>query len=528
MSKIAWIILGILSVACSQDGVVENSGLILVELPEIESVEVLERGVVLPVRHATIAFTGELRGEIQPCGCPTVPYGGFSRRQRYLEQLAKEGRPVFQFDAGDALLKGVASDRSYVNERSSAILDLMKVVGVDVMVPGPSDFAAVGLERLGSDLGFSVVSATWADDDGALIFPGSMVVVRDGFSIGVVGLSAPVSSDSDVDGAPNWVDPVRAALGEVDGFPPVDLIVAVSNLSPSDNARVSEEVPGLSIILSGVGGGSESRGTVPVVETPARGRYISTVRLRIGSDSSEPVRSDPITVSAVADFDSWEEARRRVLGLSVGSGVPLEALERSNQTLSSRGLLLSPSATGLNLGLVEDRPLGTAFDIDEDNNHAHVRVQSFLRSVSAIAEATVGELSDVDQETVEATAYQTSAGCVSCHSSEFARWTFTEHKSATVHLTATGEQENPECLGCHTTGYGEPGGFAEANLFNLSRFGGIQCEACHGPLANHPDSGSSPPLIPTVDTCLGCHDEANSPEFDFEGYQRAVVCHQEG
>jgi hypothetical protein len=250
--------------------------------------------------------------------------------------------------------------------------------------------------------------------------------------------------------------------------------------------------------------------------------------LRLASGSGEPVNSDGTSLSPVVDFDSWEEARRRVLGLSAGVAVPPEALERSSRTLASRGELLEQSAHGLNLGIVEDRPLGTAFDVDEANNHAHARVNTFLRSVAEIAEVSVGGAGRDSDETGDVGAYQTSAGCVSCHSSEFARWTFTEHKSSTMHLTATGEQENPECLGCHTTGYGEPGGFAEPSLFNLSRFGGIQCEACHGALANHPDSGSPSPVIPTEETCLGCHDEANSPEFNYEAYLRAAVCRQDG
>jgi hypothetical protein len=520
--KMSWLTMVFFSFACSQETDVERLGLDLMELPSVEVQAEIERGSELPVRHATIAFTGELRGELQPCGCPTVPYGGFSRREQYLSQLSGEGRPVFQFDAGDALLKGVSSDRSYVEERSSAILDLMRLVGVDVMVPGPSDFAAVGLGRLGGDLGFSVVSATWANPDGSLVFSGSKVITKDGFSIGVVGLSAPVLSESE--GAPGWIDPVVAATQELEGMPQVDLVVAVSNLGPVENARIAEEVDGLAMIMSGVGGSSGHTGGTPVIETPARGRYVSTVRLRIASDSSEPVRSDPNSVAPVVDFDRWEESRRRVLGLSAAVDVAEESLERSSQTLSARADLLEISGLGLNLGLIEDRPLGTAFDVDEENSHSHIRVQSFLRSVENIAEASVAEVSTIDHDVGE---YQTSAGCVACHSGEFARWTFTDHKLSTINLTATGEQENPECLGCHTTGYGEPGGFAEANQFNLSRFGGIQCEACHGPLSNHPDSGSPPPVIPGEETCLGCHDEANSPDFNYQEYQRGVVCHQE-
>jgi len=524
-SSILWLALVLLGPGCSQEGRLGGGEINLEALPEVAASVEIQRGNDLPARYATIALTGELRGELQPCGCPTVPYGGFGRRQAYLTELSREGRPIFQLDTGDALLKGVSSDRSYVNERSSAILDLMRIVGVDVMVPGPSDFAAVGLDRLGSSLGFNVVSATWVDGDGELVFPGSVVLTREGVSIGVVGLSAAVSSD--IEGAPNWVDPVIAVRGELERLPTVDVVVAVSNLGSEDNVRISEEVSGIGLILSGIGGGGEGELTVPVVETPARGRYLSTVKLRLASDSGEPVRVDSTSYPPVADFDSWEEARRRVLGLSVGIDVPPEAVARSAETLSQRELLLEGSGVGLNLALVEDRPLGTVFDTDEDTSQAQIRVASFLTSVSEIAQAAVTEVSD-GQELNAVGEFQTSAGCVACHSNQFARWTFTEHKSSTIHLTAAGEQDNPECLGCHTTGYGQTGGFAEPNQFNLSRFGGIQCEVCHGALSNHPDSGSPTPATPNEETCLACHDEANSPDFDYDSYMRSVTCNQSG
>jgi len=39
------------------------------------------------------------------------------------------------------------------------------------------------------------------------------------------------------------------------------------------------------------------------------------------------------------------------------------------------------------------------------------------------------------------------------------------------------------CLGCHTTGYGKPGGFE--SIEKTPNLAGVQCEACHGAGGNY-------------------------------------------
>ena len=53
------------------------------DLPEIVVPEPMQEAplsVDETVKHFTISLVGEVRGELEPCGCPTLPYGGFPRR----------------------------------------------------------------------------------------------------------------------------------------------------------------------------------------------------------------------------------------------------------------------------------------------------------------------------------------------------------------------------------------------------------------------------------------------------------------
>ena len=77
-------------------------------LPEVTADPVQQRFEERPTRELQIALVGEVRGEIEPCGCPTLPYGGFLRRQVVLDELSSTG-VLFQFSAGARWAMAVAT-----------------------------------------------------------------------------------------------------------------------------------------------------------------------------------------------------------------------------------------------------------------------------------------------------------------------------------------------------------------------------------------------------------------------------------
>jgi len=113
--------------------------------------------------------------------------------------------------------------------------------------------------------------------------------------------------------------------------------------------------------------------------------------------------------------------------------------------------------------------------------------------------------------------------CKTCHKEQYKIWLNLSHAKALSVLSAE-EQKNPECLGCHTTGYGKPAS-STAKLEN------VQCEACHGPgslyksarLKSKSKYKKDPEafrakvmaaglILPTEEVCLKCHNE-KSPSF---------------
>ena len=135
--------------ACGEPDVAPPDLSALPPLPEAVTVADAARGAERPMRELAIALVGEVRAEIEPCGCPTLPYGGFARREALLTELRSSARPLLHLDAGELLLKGQTTTRAEAKKRrAELLLELSVDVGVDAWAPGPSDLLALGVEGL--------------------------------------------------------------------------------------------------------------------------------------------------------------------------------------------------------------------------------------------------------------------------------------------------------------------------------------------------------------------------------------------
>ena len=459
-------------------------------LPVAASGESLPRGAEKTTRDLILAFVGEVRGELEPCGCPTLPFGGFERRHTHLDHLRESGPgPLFHIDLGDMLVKGIATNRGdALRSRAEEMLRLSTIVGVDLWVPGPSDLVALDVGSLKTIRGPKRVSATWMDTEGTAVFPAFGVLERDGIRVGVIGLSAPPPADSGLQSK----DPVDATTATLPSLPSdLDWIIAAGTLSDENAARVAE-VDGLSAVFTTRGTNYESpaldQPSTPVIETPDRGRYVQVVHVRLGSLPSTPLLLHP-------DPPTW---RARLAATRRGDTDMLDEVGR-----------------GRNIGLVNTTPLSA--DLDRGGS-----VTDRLRVYKAAQRSKAEKRAEANDP--HKTYYASSGACVNCHSDEFARWTLTGHARAWRSLVERKATDNPECVACHSTAYGESGGLGKLSATNIRKFKGVQCEMCHGPMGGHPSNPQIHPEPVTQATCVGCHDEANSPDFVFSKYLPQASC----
>lgn len=112
--------------------------------------------------------------------------------------------------------------------------------------------------------------------------------------------------------------------------------------------------------------------------------------------------------------------------------------------------------------------------------------------------------------------YVGSQRCSQCHFNTHNDWLTTKHAGALDTLEAIGQGSNAACLGCHTVGFGDDGGYINRQTTNA--LAGVGCESCHGAARSHVDNVSDESLRPPLDIaatiCGKCHTSNSHPTFD--------------
>lgn len=122
---------------------------------------------------------------------------------------------------------------------------------------------------------------------------------------------------------------------------------------------------------------------------------------------------------------------------------------------------------------------------------------------------------------------QTSA-CTECHASQVKFWQSTAHAQAVEALAADQRLRDPACLRCHTTGFGEQGGWIDPRFD--APFGAVTCYSCHQVTANHMTTRRAllDPLYVVAEAermdCASCHVPRRSPDFVRERALPLVAC----
>jgi len=150
-----------------------------------------------------------------------------------------------------------------------------------------------------------------------------------------------------------------------------------------------------------------------------------------------------------------------------------------------------------------------------------IKTYRFLLALTAVSMLLTDGYPAIGDESKIDNTFVGSLACKDCHPEEYANFITYAKKSTSFqsiekqmkHLTP---DEIRQCYPCHTTGYGEPGGFVSLEKTPYLKNAG--CEVCHGPGAKHVRTGDPATIIGKLGKkdCERCHISERVKAFKYK------------
>ena len=352
-----------------------------------------------------------------------------------------------------------SGNTEYEKTKLAAILDGIKLIDIDAHNIGTNEtkLSPSELFEIAKATQVSFVSANLKSADAAVTIAPSKIISRGGLQVLVTGVIAPAFMENS-----DWVasDPLQAAIRVLQSAE-ADCKIVLAYMPEPELIKFAQSLPEANIILGGPTGQvmqPTSTGAGIVASATNKGKFISH----------------------------------------------LKAIKRSGKVT------------------VEPAPV---LEVKSDLDLSELQTNNLQRYLEVLKKtdfsATESGLSRRLTRPSDPLAFAGSESCKQCHSEIFQQWKSTKHAHAWETLEHKKSNVDPACQLCHTTGYGETGGF-ETIRSTLDRVD-VGCESCHGPSARH----NQTPTIKTPWTaktqCASCHDHENSPTFQLDSYWAKIA-----
>jgi hypothetical protein len=469
-----------------------------------------------------LVVSAEEHGYLLPCGCSDPQKGGLERRYNLIQMLKGRGWPVLAVDLGnvpqtEAPAAPVALPNVEGLIKYQYAMRAKKLMGYAAVGIGDHEAAMPLSAALDSLLSLSeptppVVTADLMDRDDK--FPGETKAWQKAEPVKgadvTVGVTAVIG--------PSVYDKIRKR----------DPRARFADTEPALKAVVKEMAAAkidLPVLLY-MGSISEGRDGSPP-EAVACAKAFPQFPLIVGLDDSDLARAKPLRV---ADEKSGAEAMLISLGhkgKAVGvvgvfrTGKPARPVELRYQMVEMTEDFKTPAAQRAGhpvLALLEK----FTKELKDDKYLAKV--------------PQVNLPNQVGRDPMPK--YVGTDRCGDCHKAAYAVWKDTPHHKAYQTLAdakwPSNRQYDPECVVCHTVGFGYKGGYrTEQDTPKLLNVG---CESCHGPGSLHANNPGSAKLRAEMnpwktpanenaedkarrlrridDMCQKCHDPENDVHWN--------------
>ncbi len=465
-----------------------------------------------------LVFSHNISGETHPCGCRNFPLGGLPQVAGLFSSLSKNAE-VFYVDTGDTFFPSSVIPSSMNDSLAFAANNLalgLDLLGLKYFVPGDQDFA-LGidfLKKIANSHRFEFLISNLVDS--SLIKHKKFAVIeRNKTKIFLLGFVSPDVFNNKTSGLfadipstlPQLIEELKTSQGYEEKNPYHRLVVLSHSGFDPDEALANK----FSNIDWIIGAHSQSFlrfsrdvGDVKIVQTLSKNHYVGDISI----DTLAKKASDTYVLHDIRD-----------------------ELEKN----------LSPNPF-------------RKFINDHKTRMNEIQIQEQSRmGMESSANAPLKK-------------YKSAASCIECHKAQGEFWQQTPHSIAYTSLMNVREQNNLQCIKCHSVGFGEAKGFTTAKgMINFKNrpiidywnqvhalssevtsvrkldkkqisaiskkwfefdkksdlkhnFANVQCLNCHNQHDEHPFNSDMPQsrdqkLTQVKNKCLACHTSDQSPEW---------------
>jgi hypothetical protein len=430
-----------------------------------------------------LVVTGQQKGYLLPCGCSKPQIGGLERRYNLLEMIKEAGWPYAAVDLGDVAQRvapaGLPNEQGLIKYRYS--MKALKDMGYSAVGFGVNEVnlglfnvlteyalnepkpRVVAGNLLDADQKFPMMTEPWeiAQPAGTTIKVGTTCIVgptvigemknlaqgnaalnfekkttdaidRILKDMGTKKVDLPVMLYQGLVCGNNMKPPHTEAMALAERYPQFPVVVALSE---------EDEAPSRPVVVK-----HKTGGETMIVSLGRKGKFIGVIGVYKTGNAARPFRFEYERVELTEDFVTPEAKEK---------GHPImEMMEAYTRELKGDG---------------------------KENSYLmkHGRVRHTLQVMPAVKDLKNPVVGDVS--------YAGSEACKKCHPAAFAIWKETPHSKAYKTLVKAekpaNRQYDPECIICHTVGFGIVSGFVtELKTPTLKDVG---CESCHGPASAH-------------------------------------------
>jgi hypothetical protein len=472
-----------------------------------------------------------LHGYIEPCGCTIdLTLGSLERLVVQIKEARKRGPTALIVAGGHLFEHKELPEHRHAQDLAKARLlrETLAELDVDLIAPGPQDLA-LGAEQ------YAALSAERPAPDPTVNIEGGapQLLTLGDLKLGVFALG-PVG-EAHPSGLP-YLNPAptaraAAALLKAQG---AHVILALSDQPRAELRALAQELSEVDVWALSEGAmemsapspieGAEGR---YLIEAGDRGRNLASLSFYQATSAGPLLDPHGVRARQIKELELKLKMKRKLSGFGGGfggggfggggfggrSGHSIADLEAQMKALKAAPI----SAEGKRLHY-ELTPITTDLPADPE---VKAKVSAYHASLQALnlqgPSATPVPLPEGGN------GYAKTEECALCHSAAVDFWRTTSHARAWETLEKANKTFDVECVSCHVTGFRQPGGSALGHTEGLQD---VQCEACHGPSAQHAEVGggeSGTRLKVGEGVCAGCHPPEHSPRFSYPEYRAKIL-----